>query len=127
MPLAPCSTQDRNVKPNHGLGIDPYEQLGFVDLAGNQPAVRHRAELPAYCQQDYLLPIIIIFLGTAVVLALLAPRRRVHIRTALLMFGLALVLMFFSAVPAARRVVIGRGGASCRRALIGWLWRVKLG
>ncbi len=52
-------------------------------------------------KQDYLLPIIIIFLGTATVLAVVAPRQRVQIRTALLMFGFALVLMFLSAVPAA--------------------------
>jgi len=49
--------------------------------------------------QDDLLPLTLIVLGTALVLAVLARRQRVHIRVALVMFVTALVLIFLSGVP----------------------------
>ena len=78
-------------------------------------------------KQDYLLPIIIIFLGTAAVLAVLAPRQRVHIRTALLMFGLALVLMFLSAVPAALGWLSAARALHAAGLLLAGFGGVKLG
>jgi len=59
--------------------------------------VGHNLRLIA--KQDDILPITIIVLGTALVLAVSAPRQRVHIRVALVMFVTALVLIFLSGVP----------------------------
>ncbi len=50
---------------------------------------------------DDLLKITILILGTAVVLAVFSPRQRVHVRAALVMFGLALFFIVLSAIPAA--------------------------
>ncbi len=69
----------------------------------------HNFQLTA--KQDDLLPLSIIFLGTAAVLAMLVRRQRAHIRVAVLMFGLALFLACFSVVPAAF------GWSSAARAL----------
>ena len=52
-------------------------------------------------QRDDLLPISIVILGTAVVLAVLSRRQRTHVRTALVMYALALFLFVLSAAPAA--------------------------
>ncbi|MFZ0959298.1 MAG: mechanosensitive ion channel family protein [Terriglobia bacterium] len=50
-------------------------------------------------QRDELLHLSILILGTAMVLAVLAPRQRMHIRVALVMYALALFLIAFSAIP----------------------------
>jgi small-conductance mechanosensitive channel/CRP-like cAMP-binding protein len=52
-------------------------------------------------RDDELLTLSIVILGTAAVLAVVVPRQRLHIRSALLMFMIALFLMIFSSVPAA--------------------------
>jgi small-conductance mechanosensitive channel/CRP-like cAMP-binding protein len=50
---------------------------------------------------DDLIPLTILIIGTAVVLAVLMPRQRVHVRAGLAMLALALPLIVLSAVPAA--------------------------
>ena len=50
---------------------------------------------------DKLLSITIVILGLAVLLAVMSPRQRVHVRVALVMYALALFLMGLSAAPAA--------------------------
>jgi small-conductance mechanosensitive channel/CRP-like cAMP-binding protein len=51
-------------------------------------------------RQDDLFPISIVILGTAVVLAVFWRRQRPHVRTALIMYALALFLFVLSAFPA---------------------------
>ena len=50
---------------------------------------------------DDLLEVSIVIMGTAVVLALLSPRHRTHVRVALVMYGMALSLIALSAIPSA--------------------------
>jgi small-conductance mechanosensitive channel/CRP-like cAMP-binding protein len=50
---------------------------------------------------DDLLPITILILGTAAVLAILMPRQRVHVRAVLVMYALAFFLIVLSVLPAA--------------------------
>ena len=52
-------------------------------------------------QHDALLHITIAILGTAAVLAILVRRQRAHVRTALVLYALAFILMALSAIPAA--------------------------
>jgi small-conductance mechanosensitive channel len=51
--------------------------------------------------QDELLTLSAVILGTAVVLAVLVPQQRVYIRSALLMFVIALFFIVLSSIPAA--------------------------
>jgi small-conductance mechanosensitive channel/CRP-like cAMP-binding protein len=51
-------------------------------------------------RRDDLLYLSIVILGTAIVLAVLVPRQRTHIRVALVMFAMAFLLMVLSAIPA---------------------------
>jgi small-conductance mechanosensitive channel/CRP-like cAMP-binding protein len=50
---------------------------------------------------DDLLRISIVILATSALLAAFARRQRVHVRTALVMYALAMILMAFSSIPAA--------------------------
>ena len=70
---------------------------------------------------DDLIPITIVILGTAVVLAVFSRRQRVHVRAALVMYALALFLIVLSAIPERARMDVGGQSPSCRRTLIGGL------
>ena len=50
---------------------------------------------------DDLIPITILILGMVLVLTLLMPRQRTHVRAVLVMYSLALFLLVLSAIPAA--------------------------
>ena len=50
-------------------------------------------------RRDDLLPVSVIVLGSAVILAILARRRHSHIRTALVMYAAGLVIILLSAAP----------------------------
>jgi small-conductance mechanosensitive channel/CRP-like cAMP-binding protein len=64
----------------------------LTDIWGSFQFIAHR---------DNLLEITIGILGTAVVLAILARSQRTHIRKALILYALALILMVLSAIPSA--------------------------
>jgi len=56
-------------------------------------------DLRLIARQDDLLPITLVFLGIAALLSGFSRRHRRHVRTALTMFALALLLIFLSVVP----------------------------
>jgi small-conductance mechanosensitive channel/CRP-like cAMP-binding protein len=94
---------------------------------GTNPLTEILRNFQSLAKQDFLLPIIIIFLGTATVLAMLAPRQRARLRATLLIFGLALVLIFFSAVPGAFAWVAAARALHAAGLLLAAIAGVKLG
>jgi small-conductance mechanosensitive channel/CRP-like cAMP-binding protein len=83
--------------------------------------------LQLIAKQDALLTLTLIFLGTAAVLAVLARRQRVHIRAALVLFGVALFLIFLSAVPAAVGWLLAAKALHAAGLLLAGFGGVKLG
>jgi small-conductance mechanosensitive channel/CRP-like cAMP-binding protein len=68
---------------------------------GTNPLVDVWRSFLQIAHHDELLKISLAIIITSALLALLARRQRTHIRTALVMYALAFVLMVFSAIPAA--------------------------
>jgi small-conductance mechanosensitive channel len=66
---------------------------------GPNPLMDIWRTLQLAARRDDLIPITIVILGTAVVLAVFSRRQRVHVRVALVLYALALFLIVLSTIP----------------------------